>query len=239
MAEYPSPELVCEAFFRLVQPDHGVTTKLPPLTVEDATGKPKDNWGAKRLWITPRSYGVGRGHVVPQRSVIVRITVWGKPIDKPRHWGRTITLGQELISYTTDWYTSVNLEMPYAGYYPVEISSMRYVSDTRRVDNDPQGLARVEFDVEISYTIKTSTHATVITDPGPDEPAGDVGDQHMTFTRATPAPVWSINHNLGWYPVVDLFTMDMESMDGSITHLNTNTFIVEFNQPTTGKVVIS
>ncbi len=151
----PSPELVAEAFLRTKADDTwGITTTLPALQVNDGKGLPKDNWGGKKLWVTPRGYGTAVWRPVPIRETFAVIVIWCKPVDKRRQWGSAVDLGQELMDLGTDWYTSVALDMPYTGYRSVLLTSFLPTSDVRRIENDPQGLARVEFDVKLTYDIK-------------------------------------------------------------------------------------
>ncbi len=156
MSKIPSPELVAEAFLRTKTDNTwGITTTLPALQVNDSKGFPKDNWGGKNLWVTPRGYGTSIWHPLPLRSPFAVIVVWCKPFDKRRHWGSATDLAQSLLELGTDWYTNLALDMPYTGYKSVSLTSFRPTSDVRRIENDPQGLARVEFDVQLAYDIKS------------------------------------------------------------------------------------
>ncbi len=152
----PTSELVTEAFLRSKMDDtYGVSTTLPVLQTLDQKGLPKDNWGGKVLWVTA-SGGIGGFFLpLPVRNKVVTITVWGKPTDKRRFWGSTLALGESLMELGTDWYTNLELNMPYPGYRSVVLSSFTPVTeDLRKIEGDPQGLARVEFDVLLTYDIK-------------------------------------------------------------------------------------
>lgn len=153
-AKIPSAELVTEAYLRTkVDATFGVTTTLPSLEVPDQKGLPKDNWGGKRLWVTPQGYGASTFIPLPSRKTILSVVVWGKPYDRRRHWGDASALCEQLIEYGMDWYSSIHLEMPYPNYRSVELTSFRPLSAGRRIEGDPQGLARIEFDVELFYSI--------------------------------------------------------------------------------------
>ena len=152
----PTSELVCEAFLkRSMDTTYGVSTNLPVLQVLDQKELPKDNWGGKLLWVTPNGGRGGRFLPVPVQARVVTVIVWGKPTDKRRFWGNALSLGETLMALGTDWYSNIDLDMPYAGYYGVTMSSFTPVTkDLRKIENDPQGLARVEFDVVLTYDIK-------------------------------------------------------------------------------------
>ena len=45
-------------------------------------------------------------------------------------------------------------------------------------------------------------------------------------TQATPATTWTINHNLGRYPSVELFNSGMQEIDAEIAHPSTNQTVV-------------
>ena len=152
----PSSELVAHSYLLTkIDDSFGVTTTLPTLEVPGATGLPVDNWGGKKLWVTPQGVGLSSFIPLPSRKPVVTIVVWGKPYDRRRHWGDTQALVEQLVSYGTDWYSSVHLEMPFIGYSSVELASFRPVSGGRRIEGDPQGLARIEFEVELYYSINS------------------------------------------------------------------------------------
>lgn len=158
MPKIPPPALVLEAYLKHMKDadsDYGVSTNLPARTVSDPRNLPKDNWGHP-FWVTPRSYGTSFGfRAVPVRSPIAVVVVWGLPTDAKRYWGNTENLALELMEYGTDWATNLSLNMPYAGYRAVTLSGFTPLSDSpRRVEGDPTGLARVEFDVRLTYDTK-------------------------------------------------------------------------------------
>ncbi len=149
----PSPQLVAEAFLKSLNPTtYGISTSLPKIEVLDGNNRPRDNWG-KDLWVTPKGYGTAVIRPVPIRGPFVYIQVWAKGKDERRRWGAAEALAQDLIELGTDWTTNLFLNMPYAGYRSVTISDFHPTSDVRRIENDPQGLARVEFDAQLNYTL--------------------------------------------------------------------------------------
>ena len=53
-------------------------------------------------------------------------------------------------------------------------------------------------------------------------------------TQATPATTWTINHNLGRYPSVELFNSGMQEIDAEIAHPSTNQTVVTLIPATAG-----
>jgi hypothetical protein len=53
-------------------------------------------------------------------------------------------------------------------------------------------------------------------------------------TQSTPATTWTINHNLGRYPSVELFNSGMQEIDAEIAHPSVNQTLVTLNPATAG-----
>lgn len=66
--------------------------------------------------------------------------------------------------------------------------------------------------------------------PGPQGPAG-VAYLH---TQSTPSTTWTINHNLGFRPSVELLDTGSQEIDGQIAHPSVNQTIVTLNPATAG-----
>lgn len=60
--------------------------------------------------------------------------------------------------------------------------------------------------------------------PGPPGP----GAAFYDFTQASPAMTWTINHNLGYRPQVELRTVGGQVMLAEITHVSVNQVQVSF-----------
>jgi hypothetical protein len=73
---------------------------------------------------------------------------------------------------------------------------------------------------------------------GPAGPAGPVGPAGVgTFyvhTQASAATTWTINHNLGYRPTVELLDSGSQEIDGDIAHPTVNQTIVTLNPATAG-----
>lgn len=63
---------------------------------------------------------------------------------------------------------------------------------------------------------------------GTDEGAGYV------FTQSTAAATWTINHNLGHVPSVEVFDSGSQEIEADVLHPSVNTTIILFTVPTTG-----
>lgn len=65
---------------------------------------------------------------------------------------------------------------------------------------------------------------------GPPGPPG----ASFNFTQATPSALWTINHELGFRPVVALFTVGGIAFVGQIQHTSANQTLVHLNSPMAG-----
>lgn len=68
---------------------------------------------------------------------------------------------------------------------------------------------------------------------GPAGPPGS-GDPSFIFTQSTPSTTWTINHNLGYKPSVELFDTGSQEIDAEVVHTNNNQVIAYFNPATAG-----
>lgn len=61
----------------------------------------------------------------------------------------------------------------------------------------------------------------------------DEGTSYL-HTQSTASAVWTIAHNLGFKPSVELFNAGSQEIDGDVLHLSDNVVQVTFNIPITG-----
>lgn len=54
------------------------------------------------------------------------------------------------------------------------------------------------------------------------------------FTQATPATTWTINHNLGHVPSVEVFDSGSQEVDADVSHPNLNQTVIVFSVPLAG-----
>lgn len=55
-----------------------------------------------------------------------------------------------------------------------------------------------------------------------------------TFTQNTPLAEWTVAHNLGYKPLVQIFSLGSNQVEAEIVHLSINTFRVIFNNAFSG-----
>ena len=65
-------------------------------------------------------------------------------------------------------------------------------------------------------------------------PPGPSGTPLYVHTQSTPATVWTINHNLGFRPSVELLDSGSQEIDGDISHPTVNQTVVTLNPATAG-----
>ena len=71
---------------------------------------------------------------------------------------------------------------------------------------------------------------------GPQGPQGEPGlsGAGFTYTQASPATTWIINHNLGFRPSVELLSIGGAEIEGDIVHSSVNQCIATFLVPVAG-----
>jgi len=74
------------------------------------------------------------------------------------------------------------------------------------------------------------TNTVIATTAGPQGPAG-AGYLHQQTSSST---TWTINHNLGFRPAVELFDSGSQEIEGDVSHPSTNQAIITVNPATTG-----
>lgn len=65
-----------------------------------------------------------------------------------------------------------------------------------------------------------------------------VADGGYTFTQPSPNATWTINHNLGRNPSVELLSTGGAEMDGDVIHINLNQIVVIFTSAVAGKAIL-
>jgi hypothetical protein len=74
------------------------------------------------------------------------------------------------------------------------------------------------------------TSTVTATTAGPQGPAG-AGYLHQQTSSST---TWTINHNLGFRPAVELFDSGSQEIEGDVSHPSINQAIITVNPATTG-----
>jgi hypothetical protein len=93
----------------------------------------------------------------------------------------------------------------------------------------------------IEVVVDTAPRLIEVSHPGPKGDQGSQGEQGPSgvaqsyrFPQSTPSALWTVNHNLGRRPIVQLETIGGLVMIGGIIHVSDNIFQVSFDEPTTG-----
>jgi hypothetical protein len=79
-------------------------------------------------------------------------------------------------------------------------------------------------------TVPVTNTVTAITQ-GPQGPSGGAA---FVYLQATPATVWTINHNLGYRPSVELLDAGSQEIDGEVAHPSVNQTVVTLNPASAG-----
>lgn len=102
-----------------------------------------------------------------------------------------------------------------------------------KVTNTQQVLVK-EISRQLVKVIVPSQTATVkVVVAGPQGPPGPSGAAY-TYTQQTPSLTWTINHNLGTKPSVELLNAGSQEIEGDVVHTSSNQVVVSFNTAIAG-----
>ena len=79
-------------------------------------------------------------------------------------------------------------------------------------------------------TVPVTSTVTAITQG----PQGPVGASAFVYQQAAPATTWTINHNLGYKPSVELLDSGSQEIDGDVAHPSDNQTVVTLNPASAG-----
>lgn len=79
-------------------------------------------------------------------------------------------------------------------------------------------------------TVPVTNTVTAVTQ-GPQGPAGGSA---FVYQQAAPAATWTINHNLGYKPSVELLDAGSQEIDGEVAHPTDNQTVVTLNPASAG-----
>ena len=82
----------------------------------------------------------------------------------------------------------------------------------------------------VEITAPSAVEVVEVIHPGPQGPPG-VSYLH---TQSTPSTTWTINHNLGFRPAVELLDAGSQEIDGEVAHPSVNQTVVTLNPATAG-----
>ena len=82
----------------------------------------------------------------------------------------------------------------------------------------------------VTVPVTSTVTATTV---GPQGPKGDTGTA-FEYVQAAPATTWTINHNLGFRPSVELLDAGSQEIDGEVAHPTINQTVVTLNPASAG-----
>jgi hypothetical protein len=82
----------------------------------------------------------------------------------------------------------------------------------------------------VTVPVTSTVTATTV---GPQGPKGDTGTA-FEYVQAAPATTWTINHNLGFRPSVELLDAGSQEIDGDVAHPTVNQTVVTLNPASAG-----
>lgn len=82
----------------------------------------------------------------------------------------------------------------------------------------------------VEITAPSAVEVVEVIHPGPQGPAG----AFYLHIQPTPAITWTINHNLGYRPSVELLDAGSQEIDGEVSHPSVNQTVVTLNPATAG-----
>lgn len=89
--------------------------------------------------------------------------------------------------------------------------------------------------VDQSNEVVITTDVQLIPGPqGPQGPPGPSGAAGFSFTQGSPSTTWTINHNLGFYPVCEVFSVGGLFVEVEAINLSLNTVQLNFNSAVAG-----
>lgn len=79
-------------------------------------------------------------------------------------------------------------------------------------------------------TVPVTSTVTALT-AGPQGPPGGAAYE---FVQASPATIWTINHNLGYRPSVEILDAGSQEIDAEVAHPSVNQTVVTLNPASAG-----
>lgn len=85
----------------------------------------------------------------------------------------------------------------------------------------------------------TSRTVLVVQTPGVGPPGANGSGSSYFHTQGVPSNVWTIPHNLGFYPNVSAFDTQGDEIEGTQAYAGVNTVTITFSVPISGTAVLS
>lgn len=83
----------------------------------------------------------------------------------------------------------------------------------------------------ITIVEEGDTRTVQVQVPGPPGPSGITAYVHQQSVSST---TWTIAHNLGFKPSVELLNTASQEIDGDVVHISNNVTVISFNVPVAG-----
>jgi hypothetical protein len=113
------------------------------------------------------------------------------------------------------------------------MSNVEVISQTQVVTVSPiTQTLNVNTVTGTAVVVNPSTPSVTVVNAGPVGPAGSGAGYNHTQTAAL--SIWVINHNLGYKPSVQTFTVGGLEVLGEIQHISNNQVVVTFNTTISG-----
>lgn len=127
------------------------------------------------------------------------------------------------------------------------------VTVTGDLSIDSQGVAKVTTQTTSTTSTLTSSEVKSLYEQNADTNAypdahkdkvnalldGTDNTERYTHSQTNNQHIWVINHNLGFYPNVQVYDSNYEEIFADVKHQSTNETLVEFTGTTTGYAVLS
>lgn len=113
------------------------------------------------------------------------------------------------------------------------MSDINVISQTQTIEVSPyeQSITVDPSDGTV-VVVGPSASAISVTNSGPVGPPGRGAG--YDYVQSSPSDNWVINHNLGYKPTVQVFTVGGLEIIGEIQHVSNNQVTVTFNTPLAG-----
>jgi len=87
----------------------------------------------------------------------------------------------------------------------------------------------------VSVTDNSAGTVVTVATEGPQGPAGGGGGgSAYQFTQSSPSTTWTINHNLGYKPIVDAYDTGSQQIEALVTHPTVNQTLILLTTPVAG-----
>lgn len=101
--------------------------------------------------------------------------------------------------------------------------------------NDDYKVVIIEEETNVTTVVSAPSPSLVITavEVGPQGPQGPPGEAYV-FQQLSASATWTINHNLGFKPSVELLNSGSQEIEGDVVHTSVNQTVISFTSPVLG-----